>query len=497
MIKDLFKDLVKYLPSYIIPAVVGIIAIPIITRLFPPEDYGDYVLVLITISVLSTISTVWIDAAIIRFFPAYKLNNRLTEFYNTIIKLAFISVVGISFIFSNVLFLAKGCISAHLYSLMHIGLLTFLASSWLTVLLAFLRAKRQVGLYTSFAIWRSVAGLGFGVVLIIVFHYGVEGLLWGALLSAIIALPLLWRITVRTISLSFKKFYIRSPMSVKITKYGFPLIAVNIAGWVLSLSDRYVLKIFRGSQEVGIYSIGYGISEQTIRIILMLFAIASGPIAFNIWENKGVEASRGFLEKVTRYYLLIALPATVGLSVLAKPVVGVLASPAYLAGYIIVPLVAFSAFFTGIERQFGIILNYYKRTDLTMYYNLIGAALNLGLNLLLIPKYGYIAAAATTFIACIANLVMIIAISRHFLVWQFPFKSFGKIASASGVMGIIVYHLSSNLTSSNLVNLILGIIVGVVVYSLMLFLLCEFKPSEIQALLDLKRHFFHNKENIS
>lgn len=497
MIKDLFKDLAKYLPSYIVPAVVGIITIPIITRLFPPEDYGDYVLVSITISVLFTISTVWIDAAIIRFFPAYKLNNRLTEFYNTIIKLAFISVVGISFIFSNVLFLAKGCISANLYSLMHIGLLTFIATSWLTVLLAFLRAKRQIVWYTSFKIWRSVASLGFSVVLIMVFHYGVDGLLWGALLSAIIALPFLWRITVRTISLSFKKFYIRSPMNIEITKYGFPLIAVNIASWVLSLSDRYVLKIFRSSLEVGIYSIGYGIPDQAIRIIIMLFDVASGPIAFNIWENKGVETSRGFLEKITRYYLLISLPATVGLSVLAKPVVGVLASPAYLAGYIITPLVAFSIFFTGIEWQFGTILNYYKRTDLTMYYNLIGAALNLGLNLLLIPKYGYIAAAATTFIACIANLAMVIAISRRFLVWHFPFKPLGKIASASGVMGIIVYHLSNNLTYSNLVNLILGIIVGVVVYSLMLFLLRELKPSEIYVLLDLKRQFFHNKENIS
>ncbi len=446
---------------------------------------------------MSNISTVWIDAAIIRFFPFYKLNNELPEFYDTIIKIAFISVVGISFIFLNVLFLAKGYISANLYSLMHIGLLIFIASSWLTVLMAFLRAKRQVGWYTSFKIWRSVASLGFSLVLIMVFHYGVEGLLLGALLSTIIVLPLLWWITVKTKSLSFKKFYIRSPMNVEITKYGFPLIAVNIASWVLSLSDRYVLKIFRSSQEVGIYSIGYGIPDQAIRIIIMLFAIASGPIAFNLWENKGVETSRAFLEKITRFYLLISLPATVGLSVLAKPVVSVLASPAYLTGYIIIPLVAFSIFFTGIEWQFGNILNYYKRTDLTMYYNLIGAALNLTLNLLLIPKYGYIAAAATTFIACMASLVMVIVMSRRFLVWQFPFKSLGKITSASGVMGIIVYYLISNLTSSNLVNLILGIIVGILVYSSMLLLLREFKPSEIQVILDLKRQIFHSKENIS
>lgn len=61
-----------------------------------------------------------------------------------------------------------------------------------------------------------------------------------------------------------------------------------------------------------------------------------------------------------------------------------------------------------------------------------------------------------------------------------------KITCASSVMGIVVYHIDNSLTSSTLLNLILGIVVGVVIYSLMLFLFQEFKPSEIQALLDLK-----------
>lgn len=478
MIKELSKDAVKYLPSYIIPAIVGIVTIPIITRLFSPVDYGNYVLVLTTVFVLSAISTVWIGAAIIRFFPAYRLNNRLGEFYGTIVKLAFVSVVGISVIFMSIIFLAKGHISTSLYSLMRIGLLVFIASSWSTVLLAFLRAKRQVGWYTSFTIYHKVAGLSFGVVLIMIFHYGSEGLLWGALLSIAMALPLLWKIVMK--KLSFKEGTLHSSTSIQITKYGFPLVGVNIASWALSFSDRYVLGFFRGSQEVGIYSASYAISEQTILAIVFLLAMALGPIAFNIWENQGVEASREFLRKVTRYYLLIGLPAVVGLSILAKPVIGVLAAPAYFQGYVIVPIVAFSAFLVGIEWRFGTVLNYYKKTNLVMYYNLIGAGTNLGLNFLLIPKYGYIAAAATTFVACAANLVMVIAMSRQFLVWHFPFKSLGKIAVASGVMSTVVYLLGNSLTASNPINLIVGICTGAVVYFVMLFLLHEPEPEEIR-----------------
>lgn len=487
MIKELVNDIAKYLPSYVVPAIVGLIAIPIITRLFPPEDYGNYVLVLVTVSVLFTIATTWIGAAIIRFFPAYELDNRLGEFYATIVKLAFVSVAAISLIFVGVLFLAKGHISANLYSLMRIGLLVFIATSWLTLLLTFLRAKRRVSWYTSFTIWRSVAGLGFGVTLVMIFQYGVEGLLWGALLSTVVALPLLWKVSMG--KPSFKEGSIRSPMSMEMTKYGFPLVAVNISTWMLCLSDRYVLGFFRGSQEVGIYSASYAISEQSILIVASLFVLASGPIGFSIWESQGVEASQEFLKKVTRYYLLIGLPAAVGLSVLAKPVISVLAAPAYFPGYVVVPLVAFSAFLIGIEHRFGLVLAFYKKTNLSMYYNLIGGGLNLGLNFLLIPKYGYIAAAATTFVACAANLVMVIAMSRHFLVWQFPFKSLGRAACASIVMGIMVYYLSIGFSSSNMINLMVSISAGAVAYFMILLLLRELQPEEIRELQTLKSNF--------
>ena len=68
MIKDLFKDMGKYLPSYIVPAIVSFFSIPIITRLFAPKDYGNYILIMSTVSILSVITTVWLGASVIRFF---------------------------------------------------------------------------------------------------------------------------------------------------------------------------------------------------------------------------------------------------------------------------------------------------------------------------------------------------------------------------------------------------------------------------------------------
>ena len=121
-----------------------------------------------------------------------------------------------------------------------------------------------------------------------------------------------------------------------------------------------------------------------------------------------------------------------------------------------------------------------------MFSIIASGLLNLGLNFLLIPQYGYIAAAITTSVSYVFLLFLMVVVSRHLFIWEFPFKSLAKVVCASAIMGTVVYPIGNSLTSLTLVNLILGICVGIVVYFLMLLLFREFRPTEIQALLDLK-----------
>lgn len=492
MTRKLFKDMGKYLPSYIVPSIISFFSIPIITRLFSPGDYGNYVLIMATVSVLSAITTAWIGASVIRFFPVYNKQGGLNEFYSTVIKLAFISILSVFFILIGTLVFTRGYFSKNIYYLIKIGGLVFFISTFFSVLLSTLTAERKVTQYSFFTIWHSLLGIGLGITLVIVFHFGIVGLLWGQFLAMIIISPLLYKVAMG--KLYFKYGKIRSAMTKEMVKYGFPIAIVNLATWMLSLSDQYILEFFRGSHEVGLYSASYAISEKTIFIIASIFMMTEGPLAINMWENENKKNSQEFRNKITRYYLIIAVPAVVGLSILAKPAINIITASGYHSGYIIVPWVAFGAFLVGIDHRFSYVFVFYKRTDLNMYCVLSAALLNIGLNILFIPKYGYMAAAITTFISYAFMLVVVIFVSRRFFIWEFPFKSLAKSACASGVMGIVVYYIGNSLTLSTLLNLILGIIVGVVVYSLMLFLLREFKPSEIQAVLDLKNKILAKKK---
>lgn len=484
MIRDFIKDLLKYLPAQITPAVVGFITIPIITRLFPPADYGIYILAMVTVYVLTTIN-VWLGTSIIRFYPAYERDGKLNEFRSSVVTLLFLSVAVLAVVFLGILFLFKSYISTQLYHLMLIGTLLFILTASFQVLQGFLRARRQLGWYTGLSIWNTVAALGIGLALVMGLHYGVDGLLWGAVLSFAVALPLLWKVAVGRIPLRAR--LISTGLTREMAKYGFPLVVANLAVWILSLSDRYVLGFFRSAEEVGIYSASYAISEYSILIVSLLFTLASGPIVMSIWEKEGAEKSQEFVSKITRYYLIICLPAAIGLSVLAKPAIGILTAAEYHEGYQIVALVTSGAFLLGLQQRFQLGLAFHKKTYLIMIAVVVSGLLNLGLNFLLIPKYGYMAAAVTTLISYAFLLVLMIIISRRYFVWDFPFKTLGRVACASAIMGAIVYPVGSSLTSSTLVNLIAGVCIGVVVYFGVLLLLREPQKDEIQELSTIRK----------
>jgi len=478
-----FKDMVKYLPGQIVPGIVGFVSIPIITRLFAPGDYGDYVLVISTVSVFSAIAG-WLSMPIKRFYPAYERDKRLDQFYGTVLKMTFVSIPVLSLLFLGAPLLLKSHISPALYSLMYIGVLVFALRSCLGILAEFVRVRRQIGWYSGFQVWKSVTTASFGILLVIIFDFGIDGLLWGSILSLVIAFPFLWRISLGKVSLDAKG--ISTPLVSEMARYGFPLMIGNLAAWILSLSDRYVLEFLRGSQEVGIYSVSYRISEHSIMLLSALFALTSGSIVYNIWEKEGQKKSQEFMSKLTRYYLLVGIPAVVGLSVLTKPLITTLAGQEYHAGHKIIPLIALGAFFLGLQQRFQPGIHFHKKTHSIMLCIIVSGLFNLGLNFLFIPKYGYMAAAVTTLLSYSFLLILVILVSRRFLAWQFPFKSLAKAMCASSVMGVVVYHVGNSLTSSTSLNSILGVVFGVVIYSLMLFSLREFELSEIKALLDLK-----------
>ncbi|GAG39100.1 unnamed protein product, partial [marine sediment metagenome] len=84
MTEGFLKDIFKYMPAQVVPGIVGFVSIPIITRLFLPQDYGNYSLVMATVMILTTLLG-WLTMSIIRFYPAYERDKKLDYFFGNII----------------------------------------------------------------------------------------------------------------------------------------------------------------------------------------------------------------------------------------------------------------------------------------------------------------------------------------------------------------------------------------------------------------------------
>jgi O-antigen/teichoic acid export membrane protein len=475
MIKSFLKDSIGYLPAQIAPALIGFISIPIITRIFTPQEYGNYILALATISILTTLSG-WIPISIIRFYPQYEKEEKTEYFFNTAISFALLTVFIITGLFLLILAVIKNKISANLFYLLFVSAGVFIFVAFFEFFQYWLRVKRKVPWYSGFFIWKSVMSLAIGLGLIFLFKLGIESLLIGIVLSILIILPLLWKKAAGGYSIQIPE--LKKNLYKQMSSYSMPLVFGNLAAWILSLSDRYILEGFRGSGEVGIYSASYNISEKSVMMITTLFMLAAGPLGVHIWEKEGKEKSAEFASKVTRYYLLICIPAIVGLIVLSRPIVQIMTGDKYLEGYIIFPFIVSGVLFLGLQQRFQSAFVFFKRTKYITFSIIASGLLNLLLNFIFIPVYGYYAAAVTTLVSYVFLLFLMVVLSRRFFVWPFPFTSLIKVLISSVILGAVVFFAGKIVDFSHLFNLFCGIIAGVIVYFAFLYLLGEFSANE-------------------
>lgn len=485
-IRDFFYDLSKYIPGYLIPGAVNLCAIPIYSRLFNPQEYGNYILILNAAIILSSVITGWISTSTVRFYEKYRLKSRLEEFENGIIKITLLIIILCLFVIIILMYLAFQIIPPSAYLLFFFGLTLVFSSCIYDVLMSVLIAKRNINIYSGIKIGESVTTLLMSLILIVQLKFHIEGVLIANILSKNFFSLLLFKYSSMKISIENSSFLYE--LFIELANYGFPLIFVNLSSWLILISDRYVIGILRNSYEVGIYSAGCMLVEQSILFIVILISLVSNPITFSIWEHKGAIAAKVFLEKIGRYYLIICFPATIGMSFLARKFMAIIVAPEYFEGYKVIPIIALSFFLIGLTNRYSTVLTLYKKTNIIMYSNFISLILNFGLNVLFVPKYGYIAAAFTTLAACALDLLLKIFSSRRYLIWKFPFKSLLNISFASSIMCISILKCTYDLKSDSIIFLICYILIGAGIYFTSLLLLKEFNQEETsEAIMFIKR----------
>ena len=176
-----------------------------------------------------------------------------------------------------------------------------------------------------------------------------------------------------------------------------------------------------------------------------------------------------------RYFLLITIPAVFGISALAKPLLGVFTTQDFLSGWFVIPIIAFSGLLAGIFQIFVNIMFLVKETKSITYINIVAAASNVLLNLLLIPSIGIGGAVLSTLIFYFLMIVFCIHVSMKHFVFDFYFYDIVKSIFSSLAMYLFVSHF----IISNVYELFGVAGMGVFVYIFLMFIIGGFSKREI------------------
>lgn len=179
-------------------------------------------------------------------------------------------------------------------------------------------------------------------------------------------------------------------------KFNIPLIPHYLSFIILGQSDRVMIKLFCGTDAVGIYSLSYTVS---LMLSIVVNAITS---TFAPWTYQKLKKKDANSVKKCTNMVLIMLAAMVILCVLIAPeLIKILGTEEYLQAMWIIPPVMLSCFFTMVYSLFANIEFYYEKSIYVMTASVIAAIANIILNAIFIPIYGYIAAGYTTLVCYI------------------------------------------------------------------------------------------------
>ena len=256
----------------------------------------------------------------------------------------------------------------------------------------------------------------------------------------------------------------------QVIQFGYPLIAVSIIFNVLVYSDRYIIRLFQGNSEVGLYSYGNNMGHALFYTMTNAIMLGAYPRLTKEWINKGRKQTEEMMTGYLNMFCYLMIPATVGVIATGKRIISTLCNEGYWDSSTVFIITCISYALFGLIQYTNKAWELTSNTKRILHLNIITALINICLNFLLIPKLGYVVAAVTTLVSFIVYISISLVLSRKVFTFRFSKRSVFNIVVSSGVMYVALFFLDTIL-ERRVLMLALEILTGIIVYSIMLLIL--------------------------
>lgn len=404
---------------------LALLLVPLFTRAMSPTDYG-ILAVGITLTVVLTLAfSLSLDSAVLRLSFEVESEAELRRLYGTIL--------GFVFCFSTVVTLgidrlgATGALdifeSVPFDPYLRLCLWGAYAAAFMKLPIAVYTMRQQATKAVAIALSYSLLQLAMLIYFVVIREQGAIGALRGTLVAGVVVGAVSFVLMARLSSPRWSRKLLGQSLLLSL-----PLIPHSVGVWVLHLSDRLVIEPFVTTAELGLYSLAYSAGAIAV-LFIFAFSKAFGPVIVSQLKD---EQTAGDAPRMGTYSLAVLVFICVGVALMAAPAVR-LATPSEYHGAIeLIPWIALGEIGVAIYVIVSQGAWFAMRTGWITVGTLIGAAVNIGLNLLLVPPFGITAAAIAAMLGfmSLALIQGVLAHKLHPIPWEYT--RWAKLLAAGG-----------------------------------------------------------------
>lgn len=397
------KSGIWYTISSISVKAILIITTPIFTRLMNTTDYGIAATFTTWFSLLNVICSLnlWYSIGRAKIdFP-----NKLEQFVGSLQLLAFMFTIFIGILVAP--FLNTICdimdMSMPLVISLYVYLLFYPAVQLTQAKFKYLyKYKGNIAI----TIYTTISTLAISLLLVILFNdQRALGKSLGAVISTLLLSSIIWIFSFKNKNIKINVEYWKYALKISV-----PLILNSISLNILAQSDRIFIIKYSGASYAGIYSLTYSYAVL-INIILNAINEAWLPWFHDTFNDKLYEPIKNNVKPLILFGCWFGL----GCIALAPEAVMILGGKPYMEGIWVVPPVTLGIVCNYIFQHYEHIELHLKKTWYISIGTIIAAIMNIILNMIFIPQYGFIAAAYTTLVCYILLMILHHYISRKIL----------------------------------------------------------------------------------
>ena len=409
--KDLFKNIGLLTLGSFATKLLSFFLVPLYTSVLTTAEYGIYDIIHTTIVLLVPVLTIDIQESVLRFALSKEKNESgILKTGIRFVNLSLVIILCLCFINYKIQLFE----TLNTYGVYFVLLFFFTALN--QVLSSFARGIDKVKDYTIASVLSSVVTICLNVWLLAFAGKGLNGYFVAFILGSVTSCIYL-SLKIRVYQY-LGKGTVEKELCRSMVAYSAPLVLNAIGWWINNASDRYIVTWLCGLAVNGIYSVGYKI-PSILNVFQTIFNQAWFLSAVKEFDPQDKD---GFFIKTYNVYGAAMLFVCFGLNIFTRFIAVLLYKGDFYNAWIYVPLLNISILFGALSGVIGGVFSAVKDSKIFSVSTLLGAAVNVTLDIILVLKFGAIGAAIATLVSYVVVWIIRLICAKKYIVLRLDLK---------------------------------------------------------------------------